>query len=138
MVRPYRVFVNIYIAKVLYESISSSYTVGTACTSSYCYCTTQSAVNTHTYTHTHPHTQTHTYTHTHTHTHRGIVLKDLVAIDSQAKDYSDPSQQLMNMTKYRLLWNILSSIRQAQLTPPDGPPDIDHMRILRVGSYTCS
>lgn len=62
----------------------------------------------------------------------GILLKDLVAVDSQAKDYSDSALGIVNMNKYRLLWTLLSGMRQAQLTPPKSPPDIEHMRILRA------
>lgn len=64
--------------------------------------------------------------------HSGILLKDLVAVDSQSKDYSDSSLGMVNMNKYKLLWTILSTMRHAQLTPPKTPPDIEHMRILRV------
>ena len=63
----------------------------------------------------------------------GIVLKDLVAIDAQAKDYSSGTeQQLVNMGKYRMLWNQLTVLRRTQLTSPAIQVDLDHMRILRV------
>ena len=62
----------------------------------------------------------------------GIVLKDLVAIDAQGKDFSNSTAQTLNMPKFRLLWNILSAIRQCQATPPLFPTDLDKMRILRV------
>ena len=62
----------------------------------------------------------------------GIVLKDLVAIDAQAKDYSSSSEQLVNMGKYRMLWNQLKVLRRTQLTSPAIQVDLDHMRILRV------
>ena len=61
---------------------------------------------------------------------RGIVLKDLVAIDSQAKDYS--SEQLVNVGKYRMLWNQLTVLRRTQMISPTFQVDLDHMRILRV------
>lgn len=60
----------------------------------------------------------------------GIVLKDLVAIDAQGKDYL-PSRHL-NMTKYKLLWTTLSAIRTAQKCVLTLSMDTDHMRILRV------
>ena len=56
---------------------------------------------THPHTHTHAHTHMHTHTHTHTHTHRGIVLKDLVALDIAAKDLTNTQQGTLNMAKYR-------------------------------------
>ena len=65
---------------------------------------------------------------------RGIVLKDLVAIDAQAKDYSG-SEQLVNIGKYRMLWNQLTVLRRTQLTSPAIHIDLDHMRILRVTNY---
>ena len=67
----------------------------------------------------------------------GIVLKDLVAIDAQAKDYSSggSEQQLVNMAKYRMLWNQLTVLRRTQLTSPAIQVDLDHMRILRVRVY---
>lgn len=62
---------------------------------------------------------------------RGILLKDLVAIDAQGKDYS-PDQRI-NMNKYRLLWTTLSGIRAAQMCSTGSlTVDTDHMRILRV------
>ncbi len=64
--------------------------------------------------------------------HSGILLKDLVAVDSQSKDYSDSSLGVVNINKYRLLWTLLSAMKQAQLTTPKTPPDVEHMRILRV------
>ena len=63
---------------------------------------------------------------------RGIVLKDLVAIDTQTKDLVDPAQQTINMNKYRLLSTSLSAIRQAQLSPPKVSSDLDRIRIMRV------
>ena len=84
------------------------------------------------HTHTHTHTPTHhTPTH-HTHTHSGIVLKDLVAIDAQGKDMSNSSSQMLNMSKFRLLWSSLSSIRKCQATSLSLAMDIEKMRILRV------
>ncbi|XP_064394333.1 RAS guanyl-releasing protein 2-A-like [Halichondria panicea] len=62
----------------------------------------------------------------------GILLKDLVAVDSQSKDYSDSSLGVVNINKYRLLWTLLSAMKQAQLTTPKTPPDVEHMRILRA------
>lgn len=62
----------------------------------------------------------------------GIVLKDLVAIDSQAKDMLDPVRQIININKYQLLCTALSAIRLAQLTPPKFPPYLDRMRIMRA------
>lgn len=63
----------------------------------------------------------------------GIVLKDLVAIDAQAKDYSSGTeQQLINMGKYRMLWNQLTVLRKTQMTSPAIQVDLDHMRILRA------
>ena len=65
--------------------------------------------------------------------YRSIVLKDLVAIDNQAKDMINPAQGLVNMNKYRNLWRIFSGIRSSQLTPPLLTPNLDRMRVLRVG-----
>lgn len=62
----------------------------------------------------------------------GIVLKDLVAIDTQTKDLVDPAQQTINMNKYRLLSTSLSAIRQAQLSPPKVSSDLDRIRIMRA------
>lgn len=62
--------------------------------------------------------------------HRGILLKDLVAIDAQGKDYG--SDQRINLPKYRLLWTTLSGIRAAQMVRTSLTVDTDHMRILRV------
>ena len=60
-------------------------------------------------------------------------MKDLVAIDAQAKDYSSGTeQQLINMGKYRMLWNQLTVLRKTQMTSPAIQVDLDHMRILRV------
>ena len=67
----------------------------------------------------------------------GILLKDLVAVDSQSKDYSDSSLGVVNINKYRLLWTLLSAMKQAQLTTPKTPPDVEHMRILRVRAGFC-
>ena len=61
---------------------------------------------------------------------RGILLKDLVAIDAQGKDYG--SDQRINLPKYRLLWSTLSNIRAAQMCNTTLTVDTDHMRILRV------
>ena len=69
---------------------------------------------------------------THTHTHSGIVLKDLVAIDAQGKDMSNSASQILNMSKFRLLWSSLSAIRNCQATTFSLPMDIEKMRILRV------
>ena len=66
--------------------------------------------------------------------HRGILLKDLVAIDAQGKDYG--SDQRINLTKYRLLWTTLSGIRAAQMCNTTLTVDTDHMRILRVSLPT--
>ena len=64
---------------------------------------------------------------------RGIVLKDLVAIDAQAKDYNGTvSDQMVNISKYRMLWNQLTVLRRTQMTSPVLQVDLDHMRILRV------
>ena len=62
----------------------------------------------------------------------GIMLKDLVAIDAQAKDIMNPVHETLNMAKYRKLWGVLSNIRASQLKPPDTVPDLDKMRVLRV------
>ena len=62
----------------------------------------------------------------------GIVLKDLVAIDIQAKDLVNPGQGLLNMNKYRNLWRIFVGIRNSQTTPPLLTPHLDRMRVLRV------
>lgn len=64
---------------------------------------------------------------------RSIVLKDLVAIDTQSKDMLNPAQGLVNMNKYRNLWRIFTGIRSSQLTPPLITPNLDRMRVLRVG-----
>lgn len=60
----------------------------------------------------------------------GILLKDLVAIDAQGKDYV--SDQQLHMVKYRLLWTTMSNIRKAQMCRAGFAVDTDHMRILRV------
>lgn len=60
----------------------------------------------------------------------GILLKDLVAIDAQGKDYV--SGQLLNMPKYRLLWSTMSLLNMAQAGRVGFTVDGDHMRILRV------
>ena len=65
---------------------------------------------------------------------RSIVLKDLVAIDSQAKDMVNPAQGLLNMNKYRNLWRVFCGIRSSQITPPLLTPNLDRMRVLRVSS----
>ena len=62
---------------------------------------------------------------------RGIVLKDLVAIDAQGKDYLSSSDNL-NLSKYRLLWTTLSYIRSAQSKAPSLTVDTYYMRVLRV------
>lgn len=62
----------------------------------------------------------------------GVVLKDLVAIDIQAKDLVNPGQGLLNMNKYRNLWRVFSGIRSGQITPPLLTPNLDRMRVLRV------
>lgn len=62
----------------------------------------------------------------------GIMLKDLVAIDAQAKDIMNPVHETLNMAKYRKLWGVLSNIRASQLKPPDTVPDLDKMRVLRA------
>jgi RAS guanyl-releasing protein 3 len=61
-----------------------------------------------------------------------IVLKDLVAIDSQAKDHVNPAQGLLNMNKYRNLWRVFCGIRSSQITPPLLTPNLDRMRVLRA------
>lgn len=66
---------------------------------------------------------------------RSIVLKDLVAIDSQAKDMVNPAQNLLNMNKYRNLWRVFCGIRSSQITPPLLTPNLDRMRVLRVSSW---
>ena len=63
---------------------------------------------------------------------RGVVLKDLVAIDIQAKDFVNPGQGLLNMNKYRNLWRVFNGIRSGQITPPLLTPNLDRMRVLRV------
>ena len=63
--------------------------------------------------------------------YRGILLKDLVAIDTQGKDYIDSSQHL-NLNKYKLLWTTLSAIRRAQMCMATFSVDADHVRILQV------
>lgn len=45
----------------------------------------------------------------------GILLKDLVAVDIQTKDYTDKSKGLLSVTKYRKLWQHLSRLRQYQV-----------------------
>ena len=67
---------------------------------------------------------------------RSIVLKDLVAIDSQAKDMVNPAQGLLNMNKYRNLWRVFCGIRSSQMAPPLLTPNLDRMRVLRV-SFCC-
>lgn len=67
-------------------------------------------------------------------THRGIVLKDLVAIDIQSKDMLNPAQSILNMNKYRNLWKVLAGIRASQTMSPLLTPDLDRMRVLRVGA----
>ena len=63
---------------------------------------------------------------------RSIVLKDLVAIDNQAKDMVNPAQGLLNMNKYRNLWRVFTGIRGSQVNPPLLTPKLDRMRVLRV------
>ena len=63
---------------------------------------------------------------------RGIVLKDLVAIDAQGKDYLSSEQ--LNLSKYKLLWTTLSNIHSAQKRMATFQVDTDHMRILRVST----
>ena len=46
----------------------------------------------------------------------GILLKDLVAVDIQTKDYTDKSKGLLSVTKYRKLWQHLSRLRQYQVS----------------------
>ena len=53
---------------------------------------------------------------------RGIVLKDLIAVDGQAKDYLDKEHTLINMSKYQKLCAHLTRIRQYQVTAPAFPP----------------
>ena len=65
--------------------------------------------------------------------HRGILLKDLVAIDIQSKDMLNPGQGLLNMNKYRNLWRVFSGVRAAQVIPPLLTPNLDRMTVLRVG-----
>lgn len=62
----------------------------------------------------------------------GVVLKDLVAIDIQAKDFVNPGQGLLNMNKYRNLWRVFNGIRSGQITPPLLTPNLDRMRVLRA------
>ena len=69
------------------------------------------------------------------HIPRSIVLKDLVAIDSQAKDHVNPAQGLLNMNKYRSLWRVFCGIRSSQITPPLLTPNLDRMRVLRVSVW---
>ena len=69
------------------------------------------------------------------HEPRSVVLKDLVAIDSQAKDHVNPAQGLLNMNKYRNLWRVFCGIRSSQITPPLLTPNLDRMRVLRVSVW---
>ena len=45
---------------------------------------------------------------------------------------SNSSSQMLNMSKFRLLWSSLSSIRKCQATSLSLAMDIEKMRILRV------
>ena len=47
--------------------------------------------------------------------YRGIVLKDLVATDSQLKDYTDKSRGSLNLAKYQRLLTQLGRIRENQV-----------------------
>ena len=46
---------------------------------------------------------------------RGILLKDLVAVDGQAKDYVNKEEKYVNTNKYKKLWQHLSRLRQYQV-----------------------
>ena len=60
------------------------------------------------------------------------MLKDLIAVDGQAKDYLDKEHTLINMSKYQKLCAHLTRIRQYQVTAPAFPPDTECMTILRA------
>ncbi len=45
----------------------------------------------------------------------GILLKDLVAVDGQSKDYTNKEHKYVNMGKYKKLWQHLSRARQYQV-----------------------
>ena len=45
---------------------------------------------------------------------------------------SNSASQILNMSKFRLLWSSLSAIRNCQATTFSLPMDIEKMRILRV------
>ena len=45
----------------------------------------------------------------------GILLKDLVAVDGQSKDYTNKEEKTVNMMKYKKLWQQLSRLRQYQV-----------------------
>lgn len=57
-----------------------------------------------------------------------------MAIDIQSKDMLNPAQSILNMNKYRNLWKVLAGIRASQTTSPLLTPDLDRMRVLRVGA----
>ena len=74
--------------------------------------------------------------HTCTHTNSGIALKDMVAVDTQARDFTNTGSTGINMVKYRKLSTILSGTRRQQLTAPAIQPEMDHLRIIRVSHMT--
>lgn len=47
---------------------------------------------------------------------RGILLKDLVAVDGQTKDFSDKDKGILSLAKYRKLWQQLSRLHQYQVS----------------------
>ncbi|XP_003385782.2 PREDICTED: ras guanyl-releasing protein 3-like [Amphimedon queenslandica] len=62
----------------------------------------------------------------------GILLKDLVAVNGQSKDYSDKSAGLISMSKYRKLWQQLSRLHQYQVTAPALTPDTERISVFRA------
>eukprot|EP00731_Ephydatia_muelleri_P022221 Em0014g812a len=62
----------------------------------------------------------------------GIALKDMVAVDTQARDFTNTGSTAINMVKYRKLSTILSGTRRQQLTAPAIQPEMDHLRIIRA------
>lgn len=60
------------------------------------------------------------------------MLKDLIAVDGQSKDYLDREHAFINMSKYQKLCAHLTRIREYQVTSPAFPPDTECMTILRA------
>lgn len=62
----------------------------------------------------------------------GILMKDLVAVDGQLKNYTDKEKTLLSMSKYKKLWQQLSKLRQYQIIPPHFVPNNEFMSVFRA------